>query len=58
MLKIYIGFAVIFMLIYLAYKAITRLDDKDLEFLITKIPIVAACALITALVVGFIVVNF
>jgi len=58
MLKIYIGIAIIFTLIFSAYKVITRLDDRDLEYLIAKAPVVAICALVTVMVVGFIVVNF
>jgi hypothetical protein len=58
MIKIILGFIAFFVLIYFGYKAITSLDDEELEWFVTKAPIIAACFIATVAVVSFIVVSF
>jgi hypothetical protein len=58
MIKIILGFIIIFMLIYLGYKVIFSLDDDELERFATKAPIIAACVIATISLVSFIVVSF
>lgn len=58
MIKIILGFAVIFTLIYFAYKYIVGLDDVELESLMKKAPTIALCALAAMFIATFIVVSF
>ena len=58
MFKIILGFAVIFMLIYIAYKTIVNMDDEALELLMKRVPIFAVCTMTAIFAVTFIVVTF
>ncbi len=58
MIKIFLGFAVIYLLIYAAYKAIVSLDIEELEKLLKSAPTIALCVLAAVFVVSFIVISF
>ncbi len=58
MIKIFLGFAIIFMLIYFAYKYIVNMDDEELERFVKKAPTIAICVLAAMLAATFIVVSF
>lgn len=58
MIKIILGFAVIFMLIYFAYKYMVSLDDAELESFVKKAPTISLCALAAMFIATFIVVSF
>lgn len=58
MIKIILGFIAFFVLIYFAYRAITSLDDNDLEGFTSNAAIIAACAAITTALVSFVILSF
>ena len=58
MIKIILGFIAFFMLIYFAYKAITSLDDSELEGFASNAAIIAACSAITVALVTFVILSF
>lgn len=58
MLKIILGFAGIFTLIYFAYKFIVGLDGAELESFMKKAPAIALCAIAAMFIATFIVVSF
>jgi uncharacterized membrane protein YdjX (TVP38/TMEM64 family) len=58
MIKIFLGFAIIFTFIFLMYKCVVEMDDAELEKFVTKAPVIAACVIAAISAVAFIVVSF